>query len=272
MTLLEYDKTFTALEKQIVEQEYVLTDLKTFLSEQEAIKSSSKPGVLTSYTKEQLATNDQLNQLLLEQAQENLEKAQSGISADFKGVVTAIGVIEGSTVTTGSQLITLASNEDVKVVISVSKYDLVNLEIGQSAVVTINGEEYAGTVSRINHMAETNATGAAMVTAEIHIENPDDAIYLGIEAKVKIQTASVSQVIMVPVEAVNTDTTGNFVYVVENGVVVRKDVETGISSSTFIEVTKGLSEGENVITTISTDLAVGMPVTIQQDIEEPIEE
>jgi len=66
----------------------------------------------------------------------------------------------------------------------------------------------------------------------------------------------------VPVEAVNTDTTGNFVYVVENGIVVRKDVTTGISSTSFIEITGGLEEGEDVITTISTDLAEGAAVAV----------
>ena len=262
LSMLDLDGGFTASEKEIVEQQNVLTDLQTFLTEQQTIKNTAEPGVLTSYAKTQLQANDQLSALLLEQAKENLEKAQSGITADFKGVVTAIGVVEGTPVATGTQLLTLASNTDVKVVISVSKYDLENLEVGQSAAVTINGKDYEGTVSRISHIAVKNSAGAAMVTAEIHINNPDDSIYLGIEAKVKVETASKSQVLMVPVEAVNTDTTGNFVYVVENGIVVRKDVTTGISSTSFIEITGGLEEGEDVITTISTDLAEGAAVAV----------
>ena len=53
---------------------------------------------------------------------------------------------------------------------------------------------------------------------------------------------------------------GSFVYVVENGVVTRKDIVTGISSDTYTEILEGLSTGDAVIVDSST-VEEGMNVT-----------
>ena len=59
----------------------------------------------------------------------------------------------------------------------------------------------------------------------------------------------------------NYDTKGAFCYVVENGVIIRRDVEAGISSDMQIQIIKGLEAGEQVITQITGDLNEGMEVT-----------
>ena len=47
---------------------------------------------------------------------------------------------------------------------------------------------------------------------------------------------------------------------VENGVVVRKDVVIGIASSTEAQILEGISEGDEVITSDVSMLAEGMSV------------
>ena len=110
-------------------------------------------------------------------------------------------------------------------------------------------------------METTNSTGTAVVGAEVRINNPDEYIFLGVEAKVEIHTQSASQILVLPVECVNADKDGEFVYAVENGIVVKKTVITGISSDTYIEIKEGLAEGEQVITSVTTDIVEGMAVT-----------
>ena len=101
----------------------------------------------------------------------------------------------------------------------------------------------------------------AVVGAEITITNPDAAIYLGVEAKIELHTASVADAVVVPLEAVNADKDGDFVYAVENGMVVKKRITTGISSDEYTEIKEGLSEGDSVITVTDMDLTEGMAVT-----------
>ena len=103
-----------------------------------------------------------------------------------------------------------------------------------------------------------------MVNAKVHIDNPDENIYLGIEAKLKILTASESNVLLVPVEAVNVDNEGEFCYIIENGLLVKRFIKSGISSETYIQVLEGISEGEEIVTSayMGMDLEEGMAVTV----------
>ncbi len=55
-----------------------------------------------------------------------------------------------------------------------------------------------------------------------------------------------ADVIAIPANAIYSDSTGQFVYVVENDQRIRKNVVTGVSDSTYIEIVSGLEEGETV--------------------------
>ncbi len=145
--------------------------------------------------------------------------------------------------------------------ISVSKYDLEKIKVGQKAEVAIGGFTYEGEVEKIDKMATKNNSGAAVVNTDIRINNPDENIFLGVEAKVTISTSKSEGALLVPYSAVNSDMEGNFVYAVENGTVVKKPVQTGISSDTDIEITEGLSENDQILAEVNSSIAEGMQVT-----------
>lgn len=252
----------TDLSNNLISAQNELATLQSNLAEQKSIKSSSEVGVLSGNQKTQKAATTEVAALTLEQAQLNLDKAKEGITAEFNGIITDVQIAEGATVAQGTTLFTVASNEDVKLTIALTKYDLEDVKEGQSADITLGGSTYTGTVSKISRVATTNSAGAAVINAEIHIDNPDDNIYLGVEAKVKINVGNASNVILVPVECVNTDKNGSFCYVVENGIVVKRSVTTGLSSDEFIEIKEGINEGEEVISEITTDIAEGTKVIV----------
>ena len=115
-------------------------------------------------------------------------------------------------------------------------------------------------------MAEKNASGAAVVGTEIKILNPDSDVILGVEAKVVISTAQEKDVVLVPTEAVNVDMEGEFVYVAENNILVKKRIVTGISSDTMVQVTDGLTEDEKLVTDVTANLEEGMTVMVMPDL------
>lgn len=238
----------------------MLADYKEYRSEMKSQKSSAEAGRLSSGAREELEATGQSNEMEAKDKIADLEAAQDGITAEFAGVVTEVNVIEGSTAAAGTQLMKLESTEDVMVRISVTKYDLDKIALGQKAVVTIGSREYEGEVSKINKMAEKNASGAAVVGTQIKILNPDREVFLGVEAKVVICTAQEKDAVLVPTGAVNVDMEGEFVYTVENNVLVKKRIVTGISSDTMVQVTEGLTEGERLVTDVTTALEEGMIV------------
>lgn len=261
IALMEDDKALTEKEREVLKQKEILADYEEYKAEMEAQKSSSEAGKLNGYTQKELAANSEVSKLSQKLAEQNLQTAMEGIKADFTGIVTELNVVEGAPATEGMQLLKLESSEQVKIMISVSKYDLDDLETGQAVDVTIGSGQYEGVVSKINRMAVTSAAGVPTVGAEIHINNPDSRIILGTEAKVAIHTASVENAVIVPVETINADRKGDFCYIVEDGIVVRRDVVTGVSSDTYIEIVEGLKEGEAVITSMNSAIAEGMQVT-----------
>ena len=239
-----------------------LADYETRLSEAKSDKASAEAAIVDGNKLTGFQLNREKSQLVSEDAGKKYDEALNGIVAEFDGVVSSLDVVEGASVQEGAQLMVLESFEQLCVEFQASKYDLEVLKVGQTAEVEISGKTYNGTVSKINHMAQENASGAPMVGAKIHIENPDNNIYLGIEAKLKILTASESDVLLVPVESVNIDNEGEFCFAIENGMLVRKPIQSGISSDIYVQVKDGLSEGDEIVTSsyMGMDISEGMAV------------
>ncbi len=238
----------------------MLANYKEYRSEMKSQKSSAEAGKMTAGAKAQLEADNKAKAIDNQNTIEHLDEVTDGVIAEFDGVVTEMNAVEGGSVAPGTQLLKLDSTEDVLVRITVSKYDLTKIKEGQKASVTIGGKEYEGEVSKINKMAETNNSGASVVGTEIRITNPDSDVILGVEARVVISTDKVENAVQVPLTAVNVDMDGEFVYTVENGILVKKPVVTGISTDIMTQIVEGLNEGEQVVINVTADLAEGMTV------------
>jgi len=135
--------------------------------------------------------------------------------------------------------------------------------------VTISGRTYEGEISRINRMATRNETNTPVVGVEAHILNPDENIILGMDAKLAIFTNKAQNVLMVPVEAVNGDKDGDFLYVVENGFIAKKPVTCGITTDNYIEIKEGIDENAEIVLNAYTALEEGMVATVIPPIDMP---
>lgn len=259
------DEKLNGYEDRLKASNEQLQELQSSQAKEESIKDSSKASILSTAAKQQLAANNSLSSLEVLMTKEDITEGKKGIKAEFPGVVMEVSTVSGGPAAKGVSLFTVASNEKVVVDMSVTRYDLEKLEVGQNAKITLAGKNYEGTVSRLSRLAAENAKGTPVVSAEIQIENPDDSIYLGLEAKVKVEGHKAENVLIVPVEAVNTGKDGSFCYVVENGVVVKREVETGLSSASLIEVKSGLKAGDQVIKIGTELLEEGMKVNTVEE-------
>lgn len=264
LNMLSDYKTSYGWEDMLTQAKKELADYETRLSEAKSRKASAEAAVVNGSKITNYALNQEKEQLTSEDESKKYDAALNGIVAEFNGVVTDVSVVEGAPAQEGTKLVVLESFDDICVEFQASKYDLEVLTVGQTVEIEVSGASYTGTVTKINHMAEANSSGVPMVSARVHIDNPDENIYLGIEAKLKILTASESDVILVPVEAVNADNEGEFCYVIENGMLVRRDIKSGISSEQYIQILEGITEGEEIVTSayMGMDISEGMAVTV----------
>lgn len=251
-----------SMQSEIVEVQERLAGYQEYKARMESQKTAGEASVMDSYDKIQFQVDRELAAMSYRDTEEDYKIAQQGICAEFDGIVTACAVVEGATVAEGTQLLTLESSDNLKITLQASKQDVEKLEIGQKATLTISGHTYEGQVQKINRMATMNASNTPMVGVEVHINNPDDNIILGMDAKLKINTRKAEAALLIPVEAINADRDGDFLYIVENGVIVKRSVVCGISTDTYTEIIEGVSEGEQIVLTAYTDVAEGMAVTV----------
>ena len=262
------NKELRQIQEEIDEYRELISGYKEYKSEMKAQKNSSESSIMDQGGKSQIEANIKTEEISTKEALQDTEKAKDGIKADFNGVVTEVTVVSGETPAKGSKLVTLQSTEKVHAKINLSKYDLGKVRVGQLADITIAGNTYEGEITKINGMATANANGAPVVGAEIQLKNPDNNIFLGVEAKVQLHIAEAKDVLVVPLEVVNVDTEGEFVYVVTDGKVAKKRIVTGVSSDLYCEVKEGLTEDDEIISDMSLTLEEGTAVQSMPVVEE----
>ena len=219
---------------------------------------------MTAAESESLDISDNLAELTALTPEELLEKGREGMKADMDGVIASVDPLQTNSAAQGSALFSIASMENVRVRIEISPDDYSKMKTGTAVTITVGEDTYEGTLSSVDNIAVENESGTPVIGAQIHINDPDENICIGATAKIRMTVAESKNVLLVPTEVVNASTDGDFVYVIENGVVKERPVELGTSSATETEIVSGLEEGEQVVSDLSVDIQEGMRAIPQE--------
>lgn len=205
------------------------------------------------------------------------------MQADINGTVTAVNV-EAQSVDSNMQMgqpsMVVEDLSDLQVSLGLSSADAGQVEVGQPVELSYNNQTYSGTVSEIAPSATpeeaaegVSAGGSATNSVDTVVtfdEQPEDII-AGFDIDMDITVNSAEVTLVLPIEALSFDDEGNpRVYTVENGTAQSQEIQTGIQSSTVIEVTEGLSEGDEVI--LSPDESIEDGTSVDQESSEDSQE
>ena len=156
------------------------------------------------------------------------------------------------------ELLTLSRDGEMEVTIHVDETDVLSLEVGQSAQVTVNSipeEVFAGEVTSVSRVA-TGSAGVTSYTAVISLPR-DERMLPGMSVKAVVRIQGVAGAILIPEEALHQSRDAAYVYTSadfdtgELGSPV--NVVAGLSDGSMVEIVDGLSEGDTVYYTISLD-------------------
>ncbi|MCR5337858.1 MAG: efflux RND transporter periplasmic adaptor subunit [Lachnospiraceae bacterium] len=269
-TYAEYDvETLTAAYEQNS------ADLAEYKALKEQYNATKEADPTAGLQKEQQAVNKEIAQKSTESIEEAIAEAEKGVSAEFTGVVTASAAAGGMAVSEGMQLFSVADTSKIKVVLQVGKNDLEKIQLNQKAIIKVGDREYSGYVSDIARIASTSASGTISVDVSVHIDNPDDSLIFGTEAKVTIDTAEKKDIILIPMVCLNYASDSTFCYVVRDKKLEKVTVTCGISNDELIEITSGINDGDEVVRNVTSDLTEGMdvnPIHESEDKKETSEE
>lgn len=196
--------------------------------------------------------------------------ASAGITVDFDGVITSLNAAEGAIGNPTQSVATLENINSLKAVVSLGKYDVLKVKLGQEAVIKNGGRIYSGKVSFISPSASKGQsimgvgavdTGDKTLACDIDIlQNPEN-LKIDFDVDVDILLGEVKNVLKIPIEAVKADKSGkSFVYVIKNEVLTEKKVVLGLQSDMEAEIKSGLSEGEKVVLNPTANLTTGTKV------------
>ncbi|PYY09126.1 MAG: secretion protein HlyD [Acidobacteria bacterium] len=222
-------------------------------------------------------------------------------AAPFDGVITNLPVREGETVvigiqnSPGSTLMTIADMSVITAEVKVDETDIVNVKLGQPAEVSIDAiprKAFKGVVTEIGDNAIVRSTGLATsqqtsasqeakdFKVVVTLQDPPQNLRPGLSSTAKITTATRSNVISIPIQALTIRSRAELenakpkdkstvqaaapqrdaskedkgkeeiqgVFVIKKGKAEFVPIETGIAGSTDIEVTTGLQTGDEVVT------------------------
>ena len=175
-----------------------------------------------------------------------------GVTAPFAGTVSSIDYDETAVVEdTETALATLSPDKSMEVTINVDESNIMSLELGQSASVTVSSigdEAFTGSVTEINKTA-SSTSGVTRYTAVVTLDKTPEMLQ-GMSAKVVIRIQGVENAVIIPVDALHQTSSSSYVYTSydkelnEFGDPVQ--VTVGITNSNYAEITSGLKEGDTV--------------------------
>lgn len=257
----QYSSDIVQMQEELNRLNVQLAACKEYKAEMTSQKASTQMSLMTNGAKDQLEAVKAANELTSNDRIENYKEASEGIRAEFDGVVTEIGVVEGSDVARGTKLVTLKSVDDVVVRLNVNKYDIINIEEGQVATVAIKNKDYTGKISRIERMTKESGQNTG-IGVEVKLDTPDSDIILGIEAKAKVSTADLTETLRVPTSALWEDEEGTFVFVARDGKAVKTEVETGIRNDDMAQIVSGINPGDVVVWNDTAEITDGMSIKV----------
>jgi HlyD family secretion protein len=213
--------------------------------------------------------------------------------------------VSGSTFTLGTQIMTIADLSKMEARVDVGENDIVMVGIGDTSRIQVDAfpnQTFVGTVSRIANTATTTGAGtqSEVTTFEVRVSMLGaDTIQFrpGMSMNADIETQTHENVLAVPIQSVTVrmpktekkgeapkegeaqlstgkskqkekeeDKLAEIVFVVSDGKVKAVKVKRGISNDTYVEITKGIKEGDEVVSgpfkAINKDLEDGALVKV----------
>jgi HlyD family secretion protein len=244
----------------------------------------------------------------VQSSQANLVNAQDALTkttiyAPLTGRVIALNAKEGEVVVSGtmnnpaSVIGTIADMSEILATVDVDETEIVNVKLGETAVLKVDAvpsKEYHGKVVEVGSSGfnRANQPDVTFFKVKILLDDPDPDLRASMSVRAEIHTAAHAKTLVAPIQAVverepltagsaaakasakssgtKADTV-KVVFVVEQGKVHQRQVTTGISDETHVELTSGVKAGDSLVTgpyrTVK-ELKDGDAVTVSKTSEE----
>lgn len=170
------------------------------------------------------------------------------VEAGFDGRVNRLNAEPGKEVKAEDELVQIADFNHMKVSVRVDEYDIADVAVGQNCKVTATATEqtFDSTIASIDYISSSGGS-VAYYTAVVYVD-VDGGVYPGMQVTVTIPQEEAADVVILKADALSFDETNQaFVYKKNDaGELEKVNVTTGVSNGNYVEITEGLSDGDEV--------------------------
>jgi len=228
--------------------------------------SVKKGDLLAEFDNYEQASNDfeRTKQLFDEGAasKQSLDAARtifeaSRIIAPNHGIVAKINYREGETVVPGQPVIIVVNYDESWIEAQIDEIDIANIKIGDKVKITSDvypDKIYEGEIYWLAPIAELRKVGGRVKLDEesyvflckVKFLGDHSDLKVNMSVNVDVTTKTSKNALILPREALASKNEHSIVYLVKRNHVYEYPVNIGIRSYTSIEVTSGLTEGDEV--------------------------
>ena len=195
------------------------------------------------------------------------------ITAPFTGVITVRYADTGSLIAAGTSsstqsapVVRIAQISVLRLVLPIPESIAGQIRLGDPVKVHVQALNQ-DSVGKVSRFADALDPQTRTMETEIDFQNPGGKLLPGMYVEAKIGVAAKTDVLTVPLEAVETNGSEGTVLVANaQDTLEERKVHLGLQGSTHVEVLSGLSDGERVVIGSRNEFRAGMKIT-QKEIE-----
>jgi HlyD family secretion protein len=187
----------------------------------------------------------------------------SEIRSPINGFVTDRPLYAGETPVAGAPLITVMDTSSLLAKAHIAQSLAQQMKIGDAATLLVPGVKDP-VDAKVTLISPALDPGSTTLEIWLKVDNKKAALKVGTPVKVSITGRTVEQALKVPVSSILTaqDGTKSVMVVGTDGAAHKKPVELGIQDGDEVEITKGLTTADTVITSGSYGLDEGAKVKV----------
>ncbi|WP_343583138.1 efflux RND transporter periplasmic adaptor subunit [Herbaspirillum sp.] len=191
--------------------------------------------------------------------------ADTVVRSPIAGMISARNVQPGEKVAVDGKLLDVVDLSQMELEAPVPTNDILKVQTGQEVLVSVEGlpQKVAGRVVRINPATQS---GSRSIMVYVRVDNPKGLLRAGMFADAGLTLEKKDDVLSVPGTAIQVEDGNAYVYTIDNGVLARRPVVTGLQGRNAdggaVEIASGLAAGAQVVKANLGILRAGTPVRI----------
>lgn len=257
--MVELDDRDYRLRLSRIEAAYDLAKL-----EYDRIAALDKKGITAANRMDEASS--QYKDVVAQRDEAKLALERTRITAPISGRINNLAAKLGAFIQPGAEIAQILQVDDVKVKVGIPESDVASFFNLESSEVVIEALGKRRVKGKKVFLSRQPRNLARLFDLELMVPNPDGRILPGMFARVELVKQVYEDALVVPLYAVINQGEQRFVFVENNGIAEKRQVEVGMLVDWQIQVVSGLEPGDRLVIVGHRLLEEGQAVDVVQNV------